>query len=163
MAGKSGDAVLSIGALARATGVKPTTIRYYETIGLIGTAVRTQGGHRTWGPEDVERLGFVRHARELGFSLQAIRDLIALSGHPGVSCAGADAIAARQLDAVRSRIARLRALECELERMVHHNHGPVADCRVMAVLADHALCGTDHRQAGREHAGVDTDAAIEEP
>ena len=94
----------------------------------------------------MERLAFIRHARDLGFTLEAIRDLLSLSDRPDQSCAAADAIARAQLAEVESRLARLTALKAELERMVVQcAGGKIADCRVIEVLGDHSLCATDHR------------------
>ena len=94
----------------------------------------------------MERLAFIRHARDLGFTLEAIRDLLSLSDRPDQSCAAADAIAKAQLAEVESRLARLTALKAELERMVVQcAGGSIADCRVIEVLGDHSLCATDHR------------------
>jgi DNA-binding transcriptional MerR regulator len=132
---------LTIGKLARATGVKVTTIRYYESIGLIAPPGRSEGKQRLYGSVAVERMSFVRHARELGFSLDAIRDLISLASDSGRSCDAVDAIARRHAIDVRRRIAQLTALDGELQRMLRAcSQGKVADCRILAVLADHTLC-----------------------
>lgn len=137
--------MLTIGKLSAAAGVKVPTIRYYEQIGLLPGAERSSGNQRLYGAAAADRLAFVRHARELGFPLEAIRDLLSLSDRPDQSCAEADRIATRQLVAVRERIARIKALESELERMVTAcAHGSIADCRVIEVLGDHALCSHDH-------------------
>ena len=81
----------------------------------------------------------------VGFDLPAIRQLIELSAHPEKPCADADAIAASRLGEVRDRIARLRRLETELERMTgSHAHGTAGDCYVLRSLADHDLCGGEH-------------------
>ena len=135
----------TIGQLAARTGCKAQTIRYYEQIGLMPEPVRTEGNQRRYGAQHLERLAFIRHSRELGFSLQAIRELLSLADDPGRSCAAADRIAQRQLAQVESRIARLDALKTELERMiVQCRGGRVADCRVIEVLADHTQCLADH-------------------
>lgn len=137
--------MLTIGKLAEATGVKVPTIRYYEEIGLMPAPERSAANQRLYGAAAKRRLAFVRHARDLGFPLEAIRDLLSLSDHPDASCAGADAIARAQLAAVRSRIARLRALEDELTRMIGAcAQGTVATCRVIEVLGDHGQCAHDH-------------------
>ena len=73
----------TIGHLARETGCKVQTIRYYEQIKLMPPPRRTQGNQRRYGPKHVERLAFIRHSRELGFPLDAIRDLLGLGGRPG--------------------------------------------------------------------------------
>ncbi len=139
--------MLSIGRLGQAAGVKVPTIRYYEQIGLLPEADRSAGNQRLYGRATLDRLAFIRHARELGFSLEAIRDLLSLSDRPDQSCAAADAIARAQLTAVQARIARLKALEAELHRMIDQcAHGAIRDCRVIETLGDHALCSTEHKR-----------------
>lgn len=143
--------MLTIGALSKETGVKVPTIRYYEQTGLLGAPGRTEGNQRRYGAADRERLSFIRHARDLGLSIEAIRELISLSGHPDAPCDGADRIAAGQLADVRARIARLRRLEAELERIAASCEGhSVADCGVLRALGDHGLCAGDHRDDGRD-------------
>jgi len=135
------DARYSIGDLGRQTGTKVQTIRYYEQIGVMPEPVRTAGGQRRYGQTHLDRLAFIRHSRELGFSLEQIRSLLDLSDRPDRPCAEADRIAQANLRAVRRRIQSLRALEAELERMVAEcNGGRVCDCRVIEVLSDHGKC-----------------------
>jgi DNA-binding transcriptional MerR regulator len=141
--------MLTIGALAKKTGTKVQTIRYYEQIALMPEPGRTEGGQRRYGYAELDRLSFIRHARQLGFTLEAIRELLDLSDHPDLPCHDADAIARRQLRQVKLRIARLEALRTELERMVHEcRGGRAADCRVLEVLRDHAECLTAHDEIG---------------
>ncbi|HZH51666.1 MAG TPA: helix-turn-helix domain-containing protein [Microvirga sp.] len=136
---------ISIGELSRASGVKVPTIRYYEQVGLMPAPPRTDGKQRRYGEAEVARLNFIRHARELGFEVEAIRELLAMSGNPDRSCAEADAIARRHLAEVERRIDRLAALRSELQRMVAEcSHGRVAECRVIQVLADHRECAHEH-------------------
>lgn len=144
--------MLTIGKLSAAVGVKVPTIRYYEQIGLLPEAERSAGNQRLYGRSALERLGFIRHARDLGFPLDAIRELLDLSDRPGISCVAADGIAQRQLVAVRNRISRLQALEAELQRMIAQcAHGTISDCRVIEVLGNHDLClNGDHRSAEPE-------------
>ncbi len=138
--------MLTIGKLGARAGVKVPTIRYYEQIGLLAQAERSSGNQRLYSHKAMERLAFIRHSRDLGFTLEAIRDLLSLSDNPDQSCAAADAIARAQLAEVESRLARLRVLKAELERMVAQcAGGRIADCRVIEVLGDHALCRSDHR------------------
>jgi Cu(I)-responsive transcriptional regulator len=141
--------MLTIGSLAKKTGTKVQTIRYYEQIGLMPEPGRTEGGQRRYGDDELDRLAFIRHARQLGFSLEAIRELLDLSDHPHRPCLEADAIARRQLKQVEQRLARLEALRTELQRMVHEcSGGQTADCRVLEVLRDHSECLTDHDEIG---------------
>lgn len=138
--------MLSIGELSKQTGVKVPTIRYYEQMGLLAACERTAGNQRRYGSGELEQLGFIKHARDLGFSIEAIRALIELQGHPDRTCGEANAIAEAQLRAVRGKISQLRKLEGELERIVGgcDGEGPSSDCYVLASLADHGFCGGAH-------------------
>jgi DNA-binding transcriptional MerR regulator len=132
---------ISIGELSRRAGVKVPTIRYYEQIGLVPEAERTEGHQRRYGKRHLELLNFIRHSRDLGFSVDQIRQLLNLAGHPDQPCSGADAIARAHLASVRAKIERLRALESELERITDGcDGGSIAECRVIEVLADHGMC-----------------------
>ncbi len=132
-------ATYAIGDLARQTGTKVETIRWYERDGTMPPPARTEGGRRAYTQAHLHRLAFIRHARELGFPLDDVRALLRLSDDPDRPCDEADAIARQHLGAVRSRIARLQALEAELARMVDAcGHGKVGACRVIQVLADHS-------------------------
>lgn len=136
----------SIGQMSRRTGVKVPTIRYYEDMGLLNAAGRTEGNQRRYDTAGLERLGFIRHARDLGFSIEAINSLIDLQEHPDRSCAEANQIALSQLTDVRQRIARLKALEGELQRIADGctGSGVTGECYVLASLADHQHCTADH-------------------
>ncbi len=138
--------MFSIGEVAKTTGVKVPTIRYYESIGLLSDPGRTSGNQRRYGHAEIDRLTFIRHARDLGFPLDAVRQLIRLSRHPEQSCADADRIAVGQLQAVRARIARLRRLESELERIAGccSSGTAIGDCRVIEALSDHGKCASEH-------------------
>jgi len=137
--------MLSIGALSRQTGVKVPTIRYYEQIGLMAAPDRSSGNQRRYVQTDVDRLYFIRHARELGLPLNAIRALIELRDSPERPCATADKLAQQHLAAVRRRIARLQRLEQELSRIAEGCTAQrVRDCYVLEALSDHALCAQEH-------------------
>ncbi|WP_299653747.1 helix-turn-helix domain-containing protein [uncultured Jannaschia sp.] len=139
----------TIGTLSARTGTKVQTIRYYEQIGLMREPGRSSGGQRRYHEADLDRLAFIRHSRQLGFPLDAIRELLDLSDSPSRPCAEADSIARRQLRQVELRIARLQALRKELKRMVAECDGDsVAECRVLEVLRDHSECLTEHEEIG---------------
>jgi DNA-binding transcriptional MerR regulator len=132
---------LTIGQASAKSGVKVPTIRYYEEVGLLPAVDRSEGNRRLYGPAEVRRLSFIRHARDLGFEPEAIRTLLHLQDEPNQPCADADAIATSRLADVRDRIAKLKALESELQRMVDGcSHGRVESCRVIEILGDHAEC-----------------------
>lgn len=132
---------MTIGPLSKAAGVKVTTIRYYESIGLMGEPDRSESGQRLYGDDSVQRLSFIRHARDLGFPMAAIRDLLQLQSDPGENCAAVDAIARDQLNDVRKRLNQLEALEGELKRMISScEGGKVGTCQVIAALNDHDNC-----------------------
>ena len=132
---------MTIGRLSKAAGVKVTTIRYYESVGLMGTPERSESGQRLYDQEAIHHLSFIRHARDLGFSMDAIRDLIKLQADPGEDCAAVDAIARNQLADVRNRLNQLEALEAELKTMIKGcKGGKVGHCRIIAVLNDHSAC-----------------------
>ena len=134
-------ASLTIGKVAAATGVKVTTIRYYESIGLLAEPGRSNSGQRRYGSDAIDRLNFIRHARELGFDIPAIRDLVTLQDDPDRDCDSVDAIARDNLARVRSRLSRLKLLEIELERMIAScAGGTVGACHILQVLGDHTHC-----------------------
>lgn len=138
--------MFSIGQLSARTGVKVPTIRYYEQAGLMPPAQRSAGNQRRYDADGLARLGFIRHARDLGFSLEAISALIALQDQPDQSCRQAGDIAQAQLIQVRAKLRQLQALEQELARIAQGctGQGPVGDCTVLSALADHSQCAGDH-------------------
>lgn len=137
----------TIGALSKSTGVKVTTIRYYESIGLMDEPDRSHSGQRLYNSDALERMKFIRHARELGFSVEAIRELIQLQTHPGDDCAIVDEIARRHLGDVRRRLSQLEALEGELKRMISScEGGKIGTCMVMKCLSDHEQCLTGEHE-----------------
>jgi DNA-binding transcriptional MerR regulator len=132
---------IGIGDLASATGCKVQTIRYYAEIGLMSEPARTAGKQRRYNERHADRLAFIRHSRGLGFSLEAIRELLSLSDRPEQPCDAVDQLARRQLTQVEQRLARLTMLKSELERMLEQcAGGRIRDCRVIEVLSDHAQC-----------------------
>lgn len=127
---------LTIGDLAKATSTKVETIRYYEQIGLLPEPARTTSNYRAYDEEHLNRLSFVRRARDLGFSLDQIRDLLGLADQTDRSCEAVDAIARQHLREVERKIIDLTALRDELAEIIERcNHGTVAECRIIAALA----------------------------
>lgn len=137
--------MLPIGSLAEQTGTNIETIRYYEKLGILAKPGRTEGNQRRYPASAVDRLRFIRHARDLGFSLEAIRQLMDLSTRRDQSCSQADAIAREHLADVNRKISMLSGLKIELTAMVNGcKRGTVAKCRVIETLADHGKCRTRH-------------------
>lgn len=138
--------MFSIGELSRRTGVKVPTIRYYEGLSLLPSPFRTEGNQRRYDRDSLARLSFIKHARDLGFSIEAILSLIELQEHTDRPCREANAIAEQQLANVTVKIKKLKALQSELRRITQgcDGEGALADCYILASLADHNLCSTDH-------------------
>jgi Cu(I)-responsive transcriptional regulator len=134
---------LTIGDLAKATRSKVETIRYYERIGLLPAPERTEGNYRSYGKAHLGRLSFVRRARDLGFSLAQIRDLLGLADERDRSCEAVDAIARQHLADVERKIADLSALRDELADVIRRcRHSTVAECRIIETLAPHPAQST---------------------
>ncbi|CAN5388707.1 helix-turn-helix domain-containing protein [soil metagenome] len=135
---------VTIGGASRACGIKVPTIRYYEQIELLPSPPRTDGNRRLYEESDLKRLRFIRHARELGFEIEPIRELLALAGDPSGPCESADSLARSHLAAIDHKIARLTALRSEVARMADCPNGSSASCRVIEVLGDHTECLGQH-------------------
>ncbi|KAA0676308.1 helix-turn-helix domain-containing protein [Roseomonas genomospecies 6] len=127
---------LSIGALGKQTGTTPETIRFYEKIGILPVPARTAGNYRSYGPEHVRRLSFVRRTRQLGFPLETVRALLDLADQPDRPCGDVDALVLEQLHEVERKIADLERLRVELDRLAHQCRGAhrMADCRIIEAL-----------------------------
>jgi len=110
---------LAIGTLSQQSGCNIQTIRHYEAIGLLPPPKRTNGNHRLYNPDHIDRLVFIRRGRELGFSIEDIRELFELSENPDASCEKASAIARRHLENIQKNKASLSALEKELNAMIN--------------------------------------------
>lgn len=136
--------MFSIGELSKRTGVKVPTIRYYEHTGLIDAPERSEGNQRRYSKDGLKRLSFIRHSRELGFSIDDIKGLLELNQHPEKPCHDAHNIAVRHLDEVRARLSKLRRLERELIRISACRADSIASCSVIETLADHSLCDAEH-------------------
>lgn len=134
------SARLSIGLVARRAGCTVPTIRYYEEIGLLPPAGRTEAGQRHYDERTVRRLAFIRRCRDFGFSLEQVRELVGLFDQPDRPCAELRDIAALHLQQVRSKLDELKALEASLSAFVCGCEsacagGPVIDCTILEDLA----------------------------
>ena len=131
---------VTIGQASKASGIKAPTIRYYEQIQLLPSPPRSEGNRRLYDADDLRRLRFIRHARELGFEIEPIRELLALAGDPSRPCLSADSIARSHLADIDHKIARLTALRTEVARMTECAQDSAPNCRVIEVLGDHSGC-----------------------
>ncbi len=126
---------LAIGTLARLTGCKVETIRYYERIGILPEPPRNSGGQRRYRAWHLKRLNFVRRARDLGFTLADVRGLLRLVDEQDHSCEEVRTMALGHLEAVRARLADLEAMEAVLGEMVARcEGGKVPDCPIIDAL-----------------------------
>lgn len=124
-----------IGALSQRTGVNIETIRYYEKIGILPAPPRTEGGHRHYAGLHLNRLVFIRRSRELGFTLEEIRNLLGLveGGH---ACGEVQAAALAHVNNIRRKIADLRRMERTLaETAARCEGGTAPDCPIIDVLS----------------------------
>ncbi|MES2453170.1 MAG: helix-turn-helix domain-containing protein [Pseudomonadota bacterium] len=127
---------LTIGQLARATATKVETVRYYERIGLLAPAGRTQGNYRAYGAADLSRLSFIRRARDLGFSLDQVRNLLDLAGQGQKDCGSVDVMAQEHLAEIDRKLADLTALRRELGVLISScEGGAMSECRILEALA----------------------------
>ncbi|MCZ6482640.1 MAG: helix-turn-helix domain-containing protein [Alphaproteobacteria bacterium] len=126
---------LAIGTLARLTGCKVETIRYYERIGILPEPPRNSGGQRRYRAWHLKRLNFVRRARDLGFTLADVRGLLRLVDEQDHSCEEVRTMALGHLEAVRARLTDLEAMETVLGEMVARcEGGKVPDCPIIDAL-----------------------------
>ena len=124
-----------IGALSAETGVNIETIRYYEKIGLIPRPPRTEGRQRVYNSDHLKRLTFVRRARELGFSLNEIRDLLGLVRGHDLTCAEVKAITEQHIADVRHKVKDLKKLDRVLTDLAAKCWGNVAPaCPILEAL-----------------------------
>ena len=128
---------LPIGQAARRSGVNVETIRFYERGGLLDAPPRTAGGHRVYDGPRVKRLAFVRRSRELGFTLDQIRGLLALADERETSCSQVESLARGHLGEIRGRIADLARMEAVLAAMIERcAGGTIPECPILGALFD---------------------------
>lgn len=132
---------MTIGQIARAAGAGVETIRFYEREGLIGHPARSASGYRNYPPEVVARLRFIRQAKELGFSLNEIKELLALRVAPGKSCRDVKARAEAKIADVEQRIAQLDRMKRALTKLATacSGRGPTSECPILETLESEKL------------------------
>ena len=126
---------MKIGELATATSTKVETVRFYEKAGLLPLPARTDGNYRSYGQGHLQRLSFIRRARDLGFSLDDVRELLALADEQDQPCDAVDRIANRHLAEIERKIADLELMRVELDRVIGScRKGTVGDCKIIETL-----------------------------
>ena len=145
--------LIPIGALAARTRCNIETIRFYEKIGVLPKPARTEGGHRAYARAHVERLTFIRRARELGFTLDQVRALLRLADARDVPCAEVKQLASGHLAEVRAKIAGLRAMQTALAGLVAQceargDAGDLPGCPLVETLLGGAATGADPASGG---------------
>jgi len=135
---------MKIGELASATGTKVETVRFYEKIGLLSPPARTASNYRSYGEEHLARLSFIRRARNLGFGLDAVRELLRLADGPDQPCADIDSMASGKIKEIDAKIADLKRLRKVLFELVSAcNTGTVRACPIVEALAPRGAHGFD--------------------
>lgn len=125
----------TIGALSKQTGCKVETIRYYERIGLLPEPLRSAGGHRLYRGDDLRRLGFIRRSRQLGFTLDEVRGLLAMVDSEAFTCGQIKAVTLDHLDEIRRKLADLAKLERILTEIAARcDGGGRPDCPIIEAL-----------------------------
>lgn len=125
----------TIGELGKATGTKVETIRYYERIDLLPKPDRTAGNYRAYARVDLERLSFIRRARDLGFPLEQVRALLDLADRRDQPCENVDELVEAHLADVARKITDLEALQRELGNLLSQcGRGTIAECRIIEAL-----------------------------
>ncbi|AMS30522.1 MAG TPA: MerR family transcriptional regulator [Hyphomonadaceae bacterium] len=122
--------------LAKRAGVRAETVLFYEKAGLLRPPPRTESNYRCYQPADADRLSFIRRARELGFDLSTVRQMLAASDNNGQDCSTIDKMAREQLIEIQQKLADLKALESQLRSLVSQcAGGMISECRIIEALA----------------------------
>ncbi len=140
---------MNIGQLARQAGVPIDTVRYYERQRLIPEPARSASGYRQYASEDVTRLHFIRRAKTLGFTLEEIGELMAISTHSSNDMNEMREKASKKLELVEARLAELARMREALRGLVDAcpGHGPLATCPIMAAPTSDSASDTRGRTA----------------
>ncbi len=129
---------LTIGKVAKQSGLGIETVRFYERQGLIEPPPRSESGYRQYPEETISKLDFIRRAKELGFSLKEIQELLALKYDPKATKADVKRRTQHKIDAVKNKINDLTRIQKALEHLINacDGHGPVSDCPIINALED---------------------------
>lgn len=129
---------LTIGKVAQQAGVGVETVRFYEREGVIDEPPRRMSGYRQYPPETVARIRFVRRAKELGFTLKEIKELLLLRASPGSRCADVRQRAQAKIEDIQQRMRDLQKMEKALKRLMTacSGRGPATECPILEALED---------------------------
>lgn len=126
---------MKIGQLSEHTDCKIETIRYYEKIGLLPEPARSAGGYRVYAEDHLKRLSFIRRCRELGFTIDEIRDLLDLVDGGSYTCSDVKAITLEHVDSIRKKISDLKKLEKTLSKIASQCSGnSTPECPIIDAL-----------------------------
>lgn len=139
-----------IGEIAKKTGCRVVTVRYYEKEGLLPPPERTEGNYRLYSEEDLERLKFIMHCRKHGMNLSEVKALLAYRENPAPKCAWVRDLIGRHIDNIEEQIASLNHLKEHLEALRSRCTGDSTGdaCAIMKSLADTHLCGCETDEHG---------------
>ncbi len=127
---------MNIGQASQATGISAKMIRYYESIGLIGPANRSEGGYRVYNERDLHALRFVRRARDLGFSVEQMNELLALWRDRSRASADVKRIALEHVEQLERKAEALQQMADTLRHLAKHCHGDDRpDCPIIEDLS----------------------------
>ncbi|HEX6362400.1 MAG TPA: Cu(I)-responsive transcriptional regulator [Albitalea sp.] len=141
---------MNIGEAARASGVSAKMIRHYEQVGLFPGPSRTESGYRQYGESEVHTLRFIRHARDLGFSIEQIGELLGLWQNRRRPSRQVKALAQAHIEALEQKLQEIQQMKATLERLVHCCHGDERpDCPILEELAESIGSAPGRQDAGR--------------
>lgn len=136
--------LMNIGEAAKACGVSAKMIRHYESVELLPAARRNESGYRRYDTKDVHTLRFIRRARDLGFSIDEIRELLSLWQNKRRSSRQVKALAQVHIEALEAKVQELVAMKATLQSLVHCCHGDERpDCPILEELAEGGLAPAD--------------------
>lgn len=126
---------MKIGEIAKRTGLKVETVRFYEAEGLVASPIRSGGNYRLYDRTHLERLYFIKRSRDLGFTLDQVRDLLRLANDPRGSCDGVDEMAVLHVAEIDRKLADLQALRQDIVEWGRCDATTIADCRLIDALS----------------------------
>lgn len=127
---------MTIGRVAKQAGVGIETVRYYEREGLLETPTRSDSGYRQYPKDAVRRIHFIKRAKDLGFTLKEISELMAIRTEPGASCSDVKIRAGAKIADIDKRLRELTKMKNALVKLARecNTSGPVADCPILEAM-----------------------------